>query len=243
MFSNINSITSAISGLSTIFNMKQEKNMILDPLTCIIRLAILAFKPPGTKISINNNKITYCEPSIFQGTLRLAFGDNREDLHNIYNPIKKATTWFSDKDEHINNLFVHAVSGLKVLKDSYSKNSTIYHTLKLYQDLIKLNLKKVKPNYNCVETDDERDEAEKTRARDLNKIYLKLKSLWSRRELSIINNLILELEHKKSTGCGKKNDINSNQEEIDAIFSALELILNVKEAMVMKMILEETTIL
>ena len=243
MFSNINSITSAISGLTTIFNMKQEKNMILDPLTCIIRLAILAFKPDGTKISINNNKITYCEPSIFQGTLRLAFGDNREDLHNIYNPIKKATTWFSDEDKHINNLFFHAVIGLKVLKDSYSKNSTIYHTLKLYQDLIKLNLKKVKPNYNCTETDDERNETEKIRARDLNKIYLKLKSLWSQRELSIINNLILELKHKKDTGGTKKNDVNSNQDEIDAIFSALELILNVKEAMVSKLILEETTIL
>ena len=69
MLSNIGVVSSAITGISNVFYMKQEKNMVLDPLTCIIRLAILSFKPVGTKISINNNRITYCEPSIFQGTL------------------------------------------------------------------------------------------------------------------------------------------------------------------------------
>ena len=34
-----------------LFN-KEVKHFILDPLTCIIRCSILAFKPHGTKISI-----------------------------------------------------------------------------------------------------------------------------------------------------------------------------------------------
>ena len=242
MLSNINVVSSAITGLTNVFCVKQEKNMVLDPLTCIIRLAILSFKPAGTKISINNNKITYCEPGIFQGTLRLAYGDNREDLHNIYNPIKKATLWFKNSDSNINNLFRYAIFGIKLLRDSYSKNSTIYHTLKLYQDLIKLNLKnKVKNKHNVTadETEDEGNAEEKAKKTELNKIYLKLKNLWNQRELSIINNLIIELKNKIDHGDKDKY----NQDEIDAIFYALELILNVKEALVSKIILEETTIL
>ena len=137
MLSTLASATSTITNLTSLFNFKQEKNMILDPLTSIIRLAILSFKNKGTKISIHNNKIAYCEPGMLQGTIRLAFGDNREDLHNLYNPILKASEWF-ENDKDIRNLFIHAVLGIKVLKQSYSKNSTIYHTLKLYQDIIKI---------------------------------------------------------------------------------------------------------
>ena len=48
MLSNINVVSSAITGLTNVFCVKQEKNMVLDPLTCIIRLAILSFKPAGT---------------------------------------------------------------------------------------------------------------------------------------------------------------------------------------------------
>ena len=243
MLSNINVVSSAISGLTNVFCVKQEKNMVLDPLTCIIRLAILSFKPSGTKISINNNKITYCEPGIFQGTLRLAYGDNREDLHNIYNPIKKAILWFKNSDNNINNLFRYAVFGIKLLRDSYSKNSTIYHTLKLYQDLLKINFKnKAQNKHNVVtadETEDEGNAEEKAKKTELNKIYLKLKNLWNQRELSIINNLIIELKHKIDNGDQNKYI----QDEIDAIFHALELILNVKESLVSKIILEETTIL
>ena len=230
MLSNIGVVSSAITGISNVFYMKQEKNMVLDPLTCIIRLAILSFKPVGTKISINNNRITYCEPSIFQGTLRLAFGDNREDLHNIYNPIKKATLWFKNTDKNINNLFSYSIKGIKLLRDSYSKNSTIYHTLKLYQDLIKINLKNNNTKHTLLseETDDESNVEDKAKKIELNKIYLKLKNLWNPRELSIVNNLIIELKNKIDNSTKENN----NQDEIDAIFHALELILKVKESLV-----------
>ena len=57
----------------------KEKNTILDPLTCIIKLGILNFKPKGTKISINNNRITYHEPSLLQGR-RTRRPFNRRDV-------------------------------------------------------------------------------------------------------------------------------------------------------------------
>ena len=43
--------TSAIEFLNNLFSNKSEKNSILDPLTCMARLAILQFKETGIKIS------------------------------------------------------------------------------------------------------------------------------------------------------------------------------------------------
>ena len=65
----------------------KEKNVIIDPLTCIVKLAVLSFKAPGTKISISKNSILFHEPNFFQGTWRFFQGDKREDLHNLYKPI------------------------------------------------------------------------------------------------------------------------------------------------------------
>ena len=62
--------TSNIHSLTNLFFNKEIKKSLLDPLTCIIRCAILAFKPFGTKISILNNRITYHEPNLLQGTIR-----------------------------------------------------------------------------------------------------------------------------------------------------------------------------
>ena len=36
-----------------------NKNQILDPISCIIRLGMLNFKEKGSKVSINDNKISF----------------------------------------------------------------------------------------------------------------------------------------------------------------------------------------
>ena len=38
------------------FLTQTDNNFILDPLSCVIRLAVLSFKPTGTKISITRNR-------------------------------------------------------------------------------------------------------------------------------------------------------------------------------------------
>ena len=58
----------------------------LEPMCCMIRLAMLAFRDVGTKISINNNTITIIQPSIIQGTVRWTHGDTRQDLHHLLHP-------------------------------------------------------------------------------------------------------------------------------------------------------------
>ena len=73
---------------------KDTKNILLEPLSCLIKLVILSQKIQGTKISIYNNSILFHEPSITQGVLRTYQGDSRDDLHNLCFPIMIALKWY-----------------------------------------------------------------------------------------------------------------------------------------------------
>jgi hypothetical protein len=159
------------------FFYENKSDSIIDPLTCLIRLGLLEFKPFNTKISIKNNRITYNDPHLLQGTIRWSNGDNREDIHNIYNPILKAIQWYEPDNEDIKNLFKYSVKGLEKLKSSYEENSIITHSIEYYISYIKQNFK-----------------SKKTKEAETNTVFLQFKELWSDREINIINNMFLELE-------------------------------------------------
>ena len=72
-----------------LFN-KKDKNIIIDPFSCIIKLSLLSYQTEGTKISINDNQIFFNQPSYGQGLIRYLYGDGREDLHNLFKPIQKS---------------------------------------------------------------------------------------------------------------------------------------------------------
>ena len=57
------------------------------------RLAILLFKAEGTAKLVGKNRISYNYPDLFQGP-GWTLGDNREDLHNVYNP-PKTLLWYN----------------------------------------------------------------------------------------------------------------------------------------------------
>ena len=137
---DLKQVKNAYQGANALLNVvlygKQEKNLILEPLTCMIRLATLHFKADKTKISIANNRISYNDPNLFQGTVRWSYGDNRNDLHNLHNPITKATQWYDLSCAEIRYLFSLSIKGLKKLMLSYDPNTIITHTLSHYLKLI-----------------------------------------------------------------------------------------------------------
>ena len=113
---------------------KKDKNLILEPLCVIFRLAILKYKPPKTKLSIRDNSIIYQEDTYGQGFLRMIEGDTREDLHNLYHPILKSIEWYPC-DTH-KFLYDECVIGLNILNSVYDRNSTIRHTISHYVSVI-----------------------------------------------------------------------------------------------------------
>jgi hypothetical protein len=122
----------------------QENVQLMEPLSTMIRLAILQFKPEGTKISIHSNKITFQPPTILQGPIRWSNGDKRNDLHNLYLPISIACEIYQPQDNReISNIFEHTIQGLINLQKSYTRNSEsnlVGHCLNHYIDIIQENI-------------------------------------------------------------------------------------------------------
>ena len=117
------------------------RNYLLDPLSVIVKLAILASKPVGTKVCIHNNVMTFQDPGPFQAFCRIIYKLNKTDLHFMYNPIHLACIHFlsdsaSKKRSRMRNLFVYAQRGLERLMDTYRSNSTVRHSLNYYHAII-----------------------------------------------------------------------------------------------------------
>ena len=63
---------------------------ILEPLSVIIKLAIISNKPIGTKLRMYNNIIYFQEPGPFQALCRYFLKSNKTDIQYLYNPIEIA---------------------------------------------------------------------------------------------------------------------------------------------------------
>ena len=203
-----------------LFKVNNDKNFIIDPLTCMIRLAMLSFKESGTKISIIDNKIAFNDPHILQGPLRWSQGDNRDDLHNLYRPIVKALEWYDMKEENIKIIFDLSIDGIEKLKGAYIDNSSITHSLELYRKEI-LDLK----NNVSKTTIDNNDNVV------INKIYMDLKQLWNKNEINIVTNLFNEIKNT------------SDVQSVKSLMNALDSIIFIKEEKVKSIILGHTTLL
>ena len=241
MFKSLNNSIYEI--LSNLFNEK-DKNSIIEPLICLTRLAILEFKPTGTKISIFNNRISYNEPNILQGAVRWSNGDARDDLHNIFLPLTKAPIWYDVSKSDIQNIFKFAIRGLEKLKRSYSRNSTINHSIQYYIDCLRNSIAISSDSGSNRRNRDDTSRSANTESDDEhNTIFNKLKGIWNDREISIINNLLIEMESRRSEEGSSDTHDNSLVSDSETIITTLETLLSAKERKVSDLITRSTTLL
>ena len=118
---------------------------ILDPLSVIIKLAILSNKPIGTKICIDTNIIYLQEPGPFQAICRYLFKNNKTDIQYFYNPIEMACQHYLIKtviqqNPKIKDLFKCAQNGLLKLIETYKNCSVMRICLNYYLSLISNHL-------------------------------------------------------------------------------------------------------
>jgi hypothetical protein len=114
---------------------------ILDPLSVIVKLAIISNKPVGSKLCIQNNVVYVQEPGFFQSVCRLYFNSNKTDLQYLYNPIQLACNHFLnvryiEKTPDIKKLFKCALHGLDKMKETYKSCPIIILCLHTYSNLI-----------------------------------------------------------------------------------------------------------
>jgi hypothetical protein len=118
-----------------------HEDYILDPLSVIVKLAIIGNKPIGTKIFISNNVIYLQEPGPFQGLCRYIFNTNKSSIHFLYNPIQIACEQYMTKDAlaktpKLINLFKCAQNGILKLIETYKTSSIIKLCLNYFYVII-----------------------------------------------------------------------------------------------------------
>ena len=225
-------ITDGLSGTKTLLNTIQNQNgkpvavnkQILDPMTSLIKLAVLNFRKKGTKIGISNNKIQFQSPDVFQGTIRWRNGDNRFDLHNLCNPIERSVEWYDCKNNpNIATIFTLAISGLKKFKESYKdiENTNlvcdaISHYISILENKLEKNIKPDKINLQTLNES------------NINK---SLKNMWESDEIAIISSMLILAKKKKY------------QHDVSPTVRAIECLLECKDSTTHDIILKYTTTL
>jgi hypothetical protein len=174
---------------------KQFNNSLLDPLSVIIKLAILSNKPVGTKLLMKENIIHIQEPGLFQGFARYISKTNRNDLHYLYNPIHFACQMFLNKEQRKKNpnmvdLFICAQNGISKLIETYQgyANATIRLCLNYYYVLID---NYVKERYTKLFRKDE------TTKLYTDLLLSNLNNLWSHEKIKIVLDMIQFLSDDK----------------------------------------------
>lgn len=173
------------------------KLFILDPLSVIIKLAILANKPIGTKVVIKNNIIQFQDPGMFQFLSRYMNNSSKTDLHYLYNPIKIACSNFLEQSDcnsqklfRIKKLFETAQIGLKNLIETYRNSSMVNVCLNYYYSMIS-NYIGDKNNENLFQ----KDSMTSLYTEEVNS---KLMQLWNKERIKIVLDLIDFLTNNKS---------------------------------------------
>lgn len=180
--------------INFMFNDNNNKQ-ILDPLTTIIKIALLNFYDIGTKIGIINNSIEIQETSFFQGTYRWGTGDSRTKLYNLKEPIQNCLLWFPYlKYKELKVIYEYSIKGLEKLKTCYCNlegdgNNTI-HLIEYYISIIKNNLNEEKNIEKSIILN--------------KKIQIDIKKIWDKEDIKLIN-IYFQILIKKD--CENKDNI------------------------------------
>lgn len=191
---NLSLIKCAFNYVSTKLSNVQDNKQVLEPFSTILKLAIISFKDYGTKIAVNNNKLYIQEPSIYQGPLRRAFGNSREELHHLFKPIMRCIELYpiyrdNKEDDNLSLIYKLAINGIKKLKSSYNnESSTVCYSLDLYISILEKALQNEKLHIDSYDTYKNVDVLNLSTNTIINieKIF---KDIWDSNDIILISNL------------------------------------------------------
>lgn len=175
---------------------------ILDPLSVIIKLAIISNKPIGTKLRIDNNIIFLQEPGLFQPLCRYLLKNNKTDIQYLYNPIEIAcknylTKTVIQQNPKIKDLFKCAQNGILKLIETYKNCSVMRICLNYYLSLIS--------NYLDEKNNDSLFRKDNMSPFYTTEILDKLSKIWTQDKIKIVLNLTTFLSSDDSAETNVKS--------------------------------------
>lgn len=130
-----------------------DKNYIVDPFTCLCKIALLYFMPIGTKLSINHHVLHIQKPTSYQWIERLKNRDAGSDISHLNVPFIKAMKWYvleCDERMEMSNetrkgillICDYAILSLKKLQTSTYENDypvklILQHFVNMFNNAIK----------------------------------------------------------------------------------------------------------
>jgi len=175
---------------------------LLDPLSVIIKLAIISNKSIGTKIRIDHNIIYLQEPGPFQAFCRYFLNNNKTDIQYLYNPIELACKHYLEKKvihnyPKIKELFKCAQNGIFKLIETYKNCSIMRISLNYYLSIISNHL-------------DEKNDESLFRKDGLSPFYTNeildnLYNIWTPEKIKIVLNLTTFLSNDDSAELNVKS--------------------------------------
>ena len=176
----------------------ERSDMILEPLQVMIQLALLEHCPVGTKVSVSDNILQLQMPTLFQGVWRWYNHDGKDDLYYLFHAIRRYYKWYKSQNNRIfNYILTAAIKGLNKLILTYSKTdqTAITHTLSLYKNVLELESPDLfkDPSEEIVNIDS---------------VFQNIKSIYSKKLLKIIYNILLILDEDAVGEIVKKQYLN-----------------------------------
>ena len=174
---------------------KERFDIILEPLQAVTQLALLAFCPKGSKLTIANNLLAIQAPSWGQGLWRSYNHDMKEDLFFLFNAIVRFNRFYiylkKESDEYC-DLFDLLVQlgkrGIDKLLQTYATTDqpALLHTLQLYRILLE------KP---VMFTEAEELEVNKIHgSNNIDDIFIQIRTLYSSHEFILLYQSLILLE-------------------------------------------------
>ena len=238
--SQLNQLVQSVQSVQFVqSNNKPIEPHILDPLSVIIKLAILSKKPVGSKITIGSNVIYLQEVGIFQGLVRFVYKVRKDEIQYLYNPIEIASNkylsdYYIKQYPRLQNLFKNAINGLDKLIDTYKQNIIFTHALFMYESLIKNNLlskdQLTSPIYNPLLFKNDSITSEYNKD-----VIDSFCSVWTDERINIVLNLIEFID----TDCGYDKSIKCLEDFMNIVDSEIQKKVNLHNEQTTK--LEQTT--
>ena len=172
---------------------KERFETILEPLQAITQLAMLAFCPKGSKLSISNNLLYVQTPTWSQGLLRSYNHDARDDLYFLFSVIRRFNKFYKTSEigrsRTGNRLFLKLIElskvGIDNLIQTYSNSdkNALLHTLRMYRTMLD------KPDVfendvrDCSDQEDEKS--------SIDDIFINITKIYKSYHIEMIYNTIL----------------------------------------------------
>ena len=180
----------------------------IDPLTVIINLALLKYKPIGTKINICGNTLYLDENTMYQGIVRFIGGNTKNDLKKLHIPLIYACKHYLKEDtkDNVVLLFQCAVDGLNNLKQTYKSYDEICVSLTILENIIHKSVTNYIESIEFLETLLELSQTKLDNDIKImrvlnmrNDMYVQINNTWSNERIILVNTLFHELSKKKDS--------------------------------------------